>query len=36
MQKRAVLVIQTHLKGLGLFQGAVDGAGIARAGSGCA
>lgn len=27
MQKRAVLVIQTHLKGLGLFQGALDGAG---------
>jgi hypothetical protein len=25
MLKRAVIVIQTHLKGLGLFQGAVDG-----------
>ena len=27
MLKRAVLVVQTHLKGLGLFAGAVDGAG---------
>lgn len=27
MNKRAILVIQTHLHGLGLFQGALDGSG---------